>query len=127
MPPKLSMDMLNILKALAHLPGLTRPRRLLRGQRRLTRRCAQHPSAPCRVQSLQLHHELDLAHLGASTDLNDGRARRRAWQQRLNGQIQQLTLRLLVSVFRYSKHFQVGRRPSLSRAHDGSAPQSLGD
>ncbi|XP_015991472.2 DENN domain-containing protein 3 isoform X2 [Rousettus aegyptiacus] len=57
-----------------------------------------------RVQSLQLQHELDLAHLGASTDLNDGRARRRAWQQRLNGQIQQLTLQLLVSIFRDVKN-----------------------
>ncbi|XP_045037482.2 DENN domain-containing protein 3 isoform X3 [Desmodus rotundus] len=57
-----------------------------------------------RVQSLQLHRELDLAHLGASTDLNDGRARRRAWQQRLNGQIQRLTLQLLVSIFREVKN-----------------------
>ncbi|KAM5314568.1 DENN domain-containing protein 3 isoform 2-T3 [Glossophaga mutica] len=57
-----------------------------------------------RVQSLQLHRELDLAHLGASTDLNEGRTRRRAWQQRLNGQIQQLTLQLLVSVFREVKN-----------------------
>ncbi|XP_036293380.1 DENN domain-containing protein 3 isoform X2 [Pipistrellus kuhlii] len=53
-----------------------------------------------RVQSLQLHYDLDLAHLGASTDVNEGRARRWAWQQRLNGQIQQLALQLLVSIFR---------------------------
>ncbi|XP_036119777.1 DENN domain-containing protein 3 isoform X1 [Molossus molossus] len=57
-----------------------------------------------RVQSLQLHQDLDLAHQGASTDLNDGRARRRAWQQRLNAQIQQLTLQLLVSIFREVKN-----------------------
>ncbi|XP_024903359.1 DENN domain-containing protein 3, partial [Pteropus alecto] len=57
-----------------------------------------------RVQSLQLHHELDLAHLGASTDLNNGRARRWTWQQRLNSQIQQLTLQLLVSIFREVKN-----------------------
>ncbi|XP_037022571.2 DENN domain-containing protein 3 isoform X1 [Artibeus jamaicensis] len=57
-----------------------------------------------RVQSLQLHRELDCAHLGASTDLNEGRARRRAWQQRLNSQIQRLTLQLLVSVFREVKN-----------------------
>ncbi|XP_054446520.1 DENN domain-containing protein 3 [Pteronotus mesoamericanus] len=57
-----------------------------------------------RVQNLQLHRELDLAHLGASTDLNDGRARRRAWQQRLNGRIQRLTLQLLVSIFREVKN-----------------------
>ncbi|KAM8785713.1 DENN domain-containing protein 3 isoform 2-T2 [Rhynchonycteris naso] len=57
-----------------------------------------------RVQSLQLHHELDLAHLGTSTDLNDMRARRRAWQCRLNSHIQQLTLQLLVGIFREVKN-----------------------
>ncbi|KAK1331862.1 hypothetical protein QTO34_007538 [Cnephaeus nilssonii] len=57
-----------------------------------------------RVQSLQLHYDLDLAHLGASTDVNEGRARRWAWQQRLNGQIQQLALQLLVSIFREVKN-----------------------
>ncbi|XP_054984407.1 DENN domain-containing protein 3 isoform X1 [Sorex araneus] len=53
-----------------------------------------------RVQRLQLHRELDEAHLGASTDLNEARARRRAWQQTLNSQVQHLALQLLVSVFR---------------------------
>eukprot|EP00070_Physeter_catodon_P049676 XP_028356570.1 DENN domain-containing protein 3 [Physeter catodon] len=57
-----------------------------------------------RVQSLQMHHELDLAHLCASTDLNEGRACRRAWQQRLNCQIQQITLQLLVCIFREVKN-----------------------
>uniref|UniRef100_A0A8I3NKB9 DENN domain containing 3 n=1 Tax=Canis lupus familiaris TaxID=9615 RepID=A0A8I3NKB9_CANLF len=57
-----------------------------------------------RVQSLQLHHELDLAHLGASTDLNEGRARRRAWQRRLNCQVQQVALQLLFSIFREVKN-----------------------
>ncbi|XP_046930205.1 DENN domain-containing protein 3 isoform X5 [Lynx rufus] len=57
-----------------------------------------------RVQSLQLHHDLDLAHLGASTDLNEGRARRRAWQQGLNYQLQQVALQLLVSIFREVKN-----------------------
>lgn len=59
-----------------------------------------------RVQSLQLHHELELAHLCTSTDVNEGRASRRAWQQRLNCQIQQMTLQLLVSIFRYLKPLQ---------------------
>lgn len=70
-----------------------------------------------RVQSLQLHHELDLAHLCASTDPNSGRARRRAWQQRLNGQIQQITLQLLVSILRYVRPFLVsvkGTQPTRS-------------
>ncbi|KAB0366774.1 hypothetical protein FD754_010930 [Muntiacus muntjak] len=57
-----------------------------------------------RVQSLQLHHELDLAHLCTSTDVNEGRASRRAWQQQLNCQIQQMTLQLLVSIFREVKN-----------------------
>ncbi|XP_034867903.1 DENN domain-containing protein 3 isoform X1 [Mirounga leonina] len=57
-----------------------------------------------RVQSLQLHYELDLAHLGASMDLNEGRARRRAWQQKLNCQVQQVALHLLFSIFREVKN-----------------------
>lgn len=54
-----------------------------------------------RVQSLQLHPDLHLAHLSSSTDLNEGLARRRAWQQSLNCKIQHITLQLLVGVFRY--------------------------
>ncbi|XP_072805905.1 DENN domain-containing protein 3 isoform X2 [Vicugna pacos] len=57
-----------------------------------------------RVQTLQLYHELDLAHLCASTDLNEDRASRRAWQQGLNHQIQQITVHLLVSIFRDVKN-----------------------
>lgn len=69
------------------------------------------------MQGLRLHQELDLAHLAASTDLNEGRARRRAWQQRLNAQIQQLTLQLLVSIFRYLKPLRssVAVAPGLRR------------
>lgn len=44
-----------------------------------------------RVQSLQLHHELELAHLCTSTDVNAGPGLQVAWQQRLNCQIQQMT------------------------------------
>ncbi|XP_054216125.1 DENN domain-containing protein 3 isoform X5 [Homo sapiens] len=57
-----------------------------------------------RVQSLQLHHELHAAHLLSSTDLKEGRAHRRSWQQKLNCQIQQTTLQLLVSIFRDVKN-----------------------
>ncbi|KAG8515468.1 DENN domain-containing protein 3, partial [Galemys pyrenaicus] len=57
-----------------------------------------------RAQGLRLHHELDRAHLAASTDLNEGRARRRAWQQALNSQIQHMALQLLVGVFRDVKN-----------------------
>lgn len=56
---------------------------------------------PCRVQGLQLHHELHLAHLASPTDLNAGRACRRSWQQALNCQIQHIALQLLVAIFRY--------------------------
>ena len=80
-----------------------------------------------RVQSLQLHHELDLAHLCSSTDVNEGRASRRAWQQQLNCQIQQMTLPLLVSIFRYLKPLQ-GRHlvPSPLPVPRGPRPQSSG-
>ncbi|KAM4865580.1 DENN domain-containing protein 3 [Thomomys bottae] len=57
-----------------------------------------------RIQSLQLHQELDLAHLSSSTDLNEGRARRRAWQQTLNCRVQEIALHLLVSIFREVKN-----------------------
>lgn len=57
-----------------------------------------------RVQSLQLHPDLHRAHLSASTDLNEGRARRRAWQQTLNCKIQHITLQLLVGIFREVKN-----------------------
>ncbi|XP_007938758.1 DENN domain-containing protein 3 [Orycteropus afer afer] len=53
-----------------------------------------------RLQSLQLHQELGLAHCSSSTDLNQGRGRRRVWQQKLNAQIQQASLQLLVDTFR---------------------------
>ncbi|XP_020012516.1 DENN domain-containing protein 3 isoform X2 [Castor canadensis] len=56
------------------------------------------------VQSLQLHPELHLAHLSSSTDLNEGRARRRAWQQALNCHIQHIALQLLVGIFREVKN-----------------------
>ncbi|XP_006152172.1 DENN domain-containing protein 3 isoform X2 [Tupaia chinensis] len=57
-----------------------------------------------RVQGLRLHHELHLAHLSSSTDLQEGRARRRSWQRDLNGQVQQIVLQLLVSIFREVKN-----------------------
>ena len=85
------------------------------------------PLVLSRVQSLQLHHELDLAHLCASTDVNEGRASRRAWQQQLNCQIQQMTLQLLVSIFRYLKPLQ-GRHlvPNPLPVPRGPRPQSSG-
>ncbi|PNJ18007.1 DENND3 isoform 8 [Pongo abelii] len=68
-----------------------------------------------RVQSLQLHHELHAAHLLSSTDLKEGRAHRRSWQQKLNCQIQQTTLQLLVSIFRINGMLLSPRRPTVEK------------
>lgn len=91
--------------------------------------CGQRPPVLFRVQSLQLHHELDLAHQGASTDLNGGRARRRAWQQRLNCQVQHAALQLLFSIFRYRGPFPTPwrRSPELTWLQSSpSGPQPPG-
>ncbi|XP_050177628.1 DENN domain-containing protein 3 [Myiozetetes cayanensis] len=56
-----------------------------------------------RVESLQLHYDLELCHLRASTDLVELQTRRRAWQQKLNVEVQQTTLQLIVNIFREVK------------------------
>ncbi|XP_076185141.1 DENN domain-containing protein 3 [Aptenodytes patagonicus] len=56
-----------------------------------------------RVESLQLHYDLELCHLRASTDLSELQMRRRAWQQKLNMEVQQTTLQLIVNIFREVK------------------------
>jgi len=53
------------------------------------------------VESLQLHYDLELCHLRASTDLSELQMRRRAWQQKLNTEVQQTTLQLIVNIFRW--------------------------
>ncbi|XP_067887409.1 DENN domain-containing protein 3 isoform X4 [Heterodontus francisci] len=53
-----------------------------------------------RVEKLQLHYDLELSHLGSCTDISDLRIRRRDWQQNLNSQIQELSLELMVNIFR---------------------------
>ena len=88
--------------------------------------CGQQPSVLSRVQSLQLHHELDLAHQGASTDLNGERARRRAWQRRLNCQVQQVALQLLFSVFRYRGPSPTPGGAALSRRVSNPPPLAPG-
>ena len=106
-PRQLSIGSLSVLRALTYLflEGPLWP--VSSSQSRDTAwAVVSVPLLLSRVQSLQMHHELDLAHLCASTDLNEGRACRRAWQQRLNCQIQQITLQLLVCIFRYLKHLQ---------------------
>lgn len=60
-----------------------------------------------------MHPDLHLAHLSSSTDLNEGLARRRAWQQTLNCKIQHISLQLLVGIFRYlrpSQHLGLATR-----------------
>ncbi|XP_037236442.1 DENN domain-containing protein 3 [Falco rusticolus] len=56
-----------------------------------------------RVESLQLHYDLELCHQRASTDLGELQMRRRAWQQKLNTEVQQTTLQLIVNIFREVK------------------------
>ncbi|KAM6972971.1 DENN domain-containing protein 3 [Aplochiton taeniatus] len=53
-----------------------------------------------RVESLQLHYDLERCHLGANTDVNEQRCQRRGWQRQLNSQILNITLELLVNIFR---------------------------
>ncbi|OPJ72567.1 DENN domain-containing protein 3 isoform B [Patagioenas fasciata monilis] len=56
-----------------------------------------------RVESLQLHYDLELCHLRASADLAELQMRRRAWQQKLNTEVQQTALQLIVNIFREVK------------------------
>ncbi|XP_072115583.1 DENN domain-containing protein 3 isoform X2 [Mobula birostris] len=53
-----------------------------------------------RIESLQLHYDLELSHLGSSTDISDLRLHRRNWQDSLNSKIQELFLELVVNMFR---------------------------
>uniref|UniRef100_A0A3B4FNG2 DENN domain-containing protein 3-like n=1 Tax=Pundamilia nyererei TaxID=303518 RepID=A0A3B4FNG2_9CICH len=52
-----------------------------------------------RAESLQLHFDLELCHLAAGTDANGLRSQRRDWQRRLNTQIQNIALELVVNIF----------------------------
>ncbi|XP_062278591.1 DENN domain-containing protein 3-like [Scomber scombrus] len=61
------------------------------------------PAADCftqRCQSLLIHFELDQCRIATCTDINEQRAQKRAWQQSLNGDIQRITLELIVNIFR---------------------------
>ncbi|XP_078542252.1 DENN domain-containing protein 3 [Lissotriton helveticus] len=66
------------------------------------------PSIPCdaadpfvrRVKGLRLHFDLECAHLNSGTDLENLRTRRKLWQQNLNSEIQEIALKLIVSIFR---------------------------
>ncbi|KAK2830455.1 hypothetical protein Q5P01_018386 [Channa striata] len=58
-----------------------------------------------RAECLQLYYDLELCHLGAGTDANALRCQRRDWQTRLNSQIQNLALELVVNIFRGVQDF----------------------
>nr|XP_046273687.1 DENN domain-containing protein 3 [Scatophagus argus]XP_046273688.1 DENN domain-containing protein 3 [Scatophagus argus] len=58
-----------------------------------------------RAECLQLHYDLELCHLGAGTDANGLRCQRREWQTRLNTQIQNIALELVVNIFRGVQDF----------------------
>ncbi|XP_069032261.1 LOW QUALITY PROTEIN: DENN domain-containing protein 3-like [Embiotoca jacksoni] len=58
-----------------------------------------------RAESLQLHYDLELCHLGVGTDVNTLRSQRRDWQRRLNSQIQNIALELVVNIFRGVQDF----------------------
>ncbi|PWA33516.1 hypothetical protein CCH79_00007676, partial [Gambusia affinis] len=53
-----------------------------------------------RSRSLQIHFDLDQYHSASCMDINEQRAHRRAWQHKLNHEIQKISLQLLVSIFR---------------------------
>ncbi|XP_076137269.1 DENN domain-containing protein 3 isoform X2 [Alosa pseudoharengus] len=78
-----------------------------------------------RRRGLQLHFDLEVSQQGTNTTLNELRAHRRTWQQRLNWEIQNITLELIVNIFRgladhlnyehrvfNSKEFLKSREPS---------------
>uniref|UniRef100_A0A670ZVY2 DENN domain containing 3 n=1 Tax=Pseudonaja textilis TaxID=8673 RepID=A0A670ZVY2_PSETE len=56
-----------------------------------------------RSENLQLHYDLELCHLGTSTYFFEIQGRRRTWQHKLNSEIQQITLQLIVNIFREVK------------------------
>ncbi|XP_061822953.1 DENN domain-containing protein 3 [Nerophis lumbriciformis] len=58
-----------------------------------------------RAESLQFHYDLELCHLGSGTDANVLRCQRRDWQRRLNKQIQNIFLELVVNIFRGVQDF----------------------
>ncbi|XP_060752878.1 DENN domain-containing protein 3 isoform X1 [Tachysurus vachellii] len=53
-----------------------------------------------RVKGLQLHYDLELCRHGSSMDVTDMRTRRRKWQRKLNSEILNISLELIVNIFR---------------------------
>ncbi|KAM4579659.1 DENN domain-containing protein 3-like isoform 1-T2 [Odontesthes bonariensis] len=64
-----------------------------------------------RCQSLQVHFDLHQCHSASSTDINEHRAQRRAWQYSLNHDLQRIALELIVNIFRdVSSHLNYEHR-----------------
>uniref|UniRef100_A0A3B4BDA8 UDENN domain-containing protein n=1 Tax=Periophthalmus magnuspinnatus TaxID=409849 RepID=A0A3B4BDA8_9GOBI len=57
------------------------------------------------VFNLQIHYDLELCHLGSGTDVNVIRTQRRDWLRRLNTQIQNIALELVVNIFKGVQDF----------------------
>ncbi|XP_062842289.1 DENN domain-containing protein 3 [Trichomycterus rosablanca] len=53
-----------------------------------------------RVAGLQIHYDLELCRQGSSTDVTQVREHRRQWQRQLNSEILNITLELIVNIFR---------------------------
>ncbi|XP_014860230.1 PREDICTED: DENN domain-containing protein 3-like [Poecilia mexicana] len=53
-----------------------------------------------RSRSLRIHFDLDQYHSASCMDVNEQRQQRRAWQRKLNHEIQKISLELLVNIFR---------------------------
>ncbi|XP_072855497.2 DENN domain-containing protein 3 isoform X1 [Pogona vitticeps] len=56
-----------------------------------------------RAENLSMHYDLELCHLSSCIDLGEVQLHRRNWQRRLNAEIQQITLQLIVNIFREVK------------------------
>ncbi|XP_026083261.1 DENN domain-containing protein 3-like [Carassius auratus] len=54
----------------------------------------------CRRKGLQLHYDLEMVHQRICSSLYELRMQRRQWQHRLNLEIQNITLELIVNMFR---------------------------
>uniref|UniRef100_A0A673LLK7 DENN domain-containing protein 3 n=1 Tax=Sinocyclocheilus rhinocerous TaxID=307959 RepID=A0A673LLK7_9TELE len=53
-----------------------------------------------RAKGLQLHYDLDVCHATSRTDINELRAHRRQWQRKVNTVILNVTMELIVNIFR---------------------------
>lgn len=60
----------------------------------------------CRAKGLQLHYDLDVCRTSSRTDINELRAHRRQWQHKVNTVILNVTMELIVNIFRSgAQHF----------------------